>query len=160
FHDELGNKLTRISVLTDILQSKSGHTDEEKNIIRQIKENVSGLYSGTKDILWSLNPQSDDLYEIARRLCDFGIELFHETAVNFNFSASHEIFKNVKLPGDYSRNIMMIFKEAMNNVLKHAHAKNVSFHINMTGENILHILLDDDGDGFDMDKIKKGHGIS
>ena len=65
FHDEVGNSLTRIQVLTDVLHTKlgSGH-DEEKRLIGQIKENVSGLYQGTRDILWALNPESDVIKEI------------------------------------------------------------------------------------------------
>ena len=60
FHDEVGNSLTRIQVLTDVLHTKLGNGhEEEKRIIGQIKENVSGLYQGTRDILWALNPESD-----------------------------------------------------------------------------------------------------
>ena len=44
FHDEVGNSLTRIQVLTDVLHTKLGNGhEEEKRIIGQIKENVSGL---------------------------------------------------------------------------------------------------------------------
>ena len=37
--------------------------------------------------------------------------------------------ENVKLPGNYNRNIMMIFKEAMSNCLKHAQARHVKLKI-------------------------------
>ena len=37
-------------------------------MIGQIKENVSGLYQGTRDILWALNPESDVIKEIGHRL--------------------------------------------------------------------------------------------
>ena len=75
FHDEMGNKLTRISVLSDILETQMlGEQQEQKKLIAQIKENVAALYAGTKDILWSLQPESDNLYEILNRIKDFGID--------------------------------------------------------------------------------------
>jgi signal transduction histidine kinase len=160
FHDELGNKLTRISVLSDILESKNGHNADIKKIISQIKENVSGLYVGTKDILWALSPESDDLYEISKRLRDFGIELFQETPVSFHFEASCETFKDIKLASDYSRNITMIFKEAMNNILKHADSRNTSLQMKLLDQHKLIISLQDDGKGFDLQSIQKGHGIT
>ncbi len=53
-HDDLGNKITRLSLLTDILQTKlEGHTDQHK-LVSQIRENIQGLYLGTKDIIWAL----------------------------------------------------------------------------------------------------------
>ncbi len=79
FHDEVGNSLTRIQVLTDVLHTKlgSGH-EEEKRIIGQIKDNVSGLYQGTRDILWALNPESDIVKEIGHRLESSGHRCFPE----------------------------------------------------------------------------------
>ena len=53
FHDEVGNKLTRINVLTSVLQSKieKPNPDAER-IIQQIQDNSLQLYAGTRDILW------------------------------------------------------------------------------------------------------------
>jgi signal transduction histidine kinase len=160
FHDEMGNKLTRITVLSDILETQLNRDQEDqKKLIVQIKDNVSALYTGTKDILWSLQPESDNLYEILKRIKDFGMELFQETSINFTVTGLNEEYNMVTLPIDYSRNILMIFKESLNNALKHAECKNVSIHIEKNGEDELKIVLRDDGRGFDTHTVKKGNGI-
>ena len=86
FHDEVGNSLTRIQVLTDVLHTKLGNGhEEEKRIIGMIKENVSGLYQGTRDILWALNPESDLIKEIGHRLESLGIDVFQDTGICFKY---------------------------------------------------------------------------
>jgi signal transduction histidine kinase/ligand-binding sensor domain-containing protein len=160
FHDEVGNSLTRIQVLTDVLHTKLGHGhEEEKRIISMIKENVSGLYQGTRDILWALNPESDLIKEIGHRLQSLGIDVFQDTGICFLYENLLMDSENVKLPGNYNRNIMMIFKEAMSNSLKHAQATKVKLIIQkLEGQEIL-IELSDDGIGFNPLYIKKGHGF-
>jgi ligand-binding sensor domain-containing protein/signal transduction histidine kinase len=160
FHDEVGNSLTRIQILTDVLQTKlgTGH-DEEKRIIGQIKENVSGLYQGTRDILWALNPESDIIKEIGQRLESLGIDLFQDTGICFSYENLLGASEDVKLPGNYNRNIMMIFKEAMSNSLKHAQARHVKLIIQKSELKEIQIELKDDGMGFNLLYIKKGHGF-
>jgi signal transduction histidine kinase/ligand-binding sensor domain-containing protein len=160
FHDEVGNSLTRIQVLTDVLQAKlgTGH-EEEKRLIGQIKENVSGLYQGTRDILWALNPESDMVKEIGHRLESLGIDVFQDTGICFSYENILGESENVRLPGNFNRNIMMIFKEAMSNCLKHAQASQVKLKIQKTELPEIRIGLSDDGLGFNPLYIKKGHGF-
>jgi len=160
FHDEVGNSLTRIQVLTDVLHTKlgAGH-EEEKRIIGQIKENVSGLYQGTRDILWALNPESDIINEIGHRLESLGIDLFQDTGICFCYENLLGEAEKVKLPGNYNRNIMMIFKEAMSNCLKHAQARHVKLKVQKNALQEILIELSDDGIGFNQLFIKKGHGF-
>ncbi len=159
FHDELGNKLTRISILTDIIETKldAKNTDLQA-LVRQIKDNTKDLYNGTKDILWSLHPESDNLYGTVQRLHDFSIELFSETDIDFQPPKVAESFKTIHLQMDYSRNIQMICKETLNNILRHAKAKNVFFDIELK-DNILIISIKDDGIGFDINAKHKGNGL-
>lgn len=160
FHDEIGNKLTRINVLTNVLKNKIGEpTPDTKRIIEQIQDNTGQLYSGTRDILWSLKPTNDNLYEILHRIRDFGGELFQDTEIDFVFTGTDDRWKAYKLPLDSSRNLIMIFKEALNNCLKYAGATKVELHAVLKEDDILHLELKDNGKGFDMDTIKRGHGI-
>jgi ligand-binding sensor domain-containing protein/signal transduction histidine kinase len=160
FHDEVGNSLTRIQVLTDVLDTKLGiGHEEEKRIIGQIKENVSGLYQGTRDILWALNPESDIIKEIGQRLESLGIDLFQDTGICFSYENLLGASEDIKLPGNYNRNIMMIFKEAMSNCLKHAQARHVKLVIQKSELQEIQIELEDDGLGFNQLYIKKGHGF-
>lgn len=159
FHDELGNKLTRISILTDILATKTEVQNIDiQNIIQKIRENTKELYNGTKDILWSLQPESDNLFGTTQRLSDFGVELFSETEIEFHAPILEENFKDVFLQMDYSRNLQMICKEALNNALRHGNPKNVWLGFILT-DKVLTININDDGSGFSTSQISKGNGL-
>ncbi len=160
FHDEVGNKLTRISVLADILKTKIGGPEGDTiKIVTQIKENTNALYSGSRDIIWSLNPQNDGIYEIAEHIKEIGMALFDDTKVDFNFSHNLTKQRNEKLKLDYSRNLIMAFKEIYNNILKHADAKNVNTDLYFSDTNDLSIKVNDNGKGFNMETVLKGNGL-
>jgi len=160
FHDEMGNSLTRISVLTDILKSKiNGKEPEVAKLVSQIKENTTALYNGSKDIIWSLNSQNDGLYEIVEHIKDIGNELFQETEIDFQFHHSVDSKNKLKLKLDYSRNLTMIFKEAYSNILKHSAATEVNIRINLTSTNTLDISIQDNGIGFKADSTQNGNGL-
>lgn len=159
FHDELGNKLTRITVLTDVLTAKFGVVEPDLlKLLTQIKENTQSLYSGTKDLLWAMNPLSDNLYEILLRVKDFGVELFQDTPVQFTFVGLTDEFRNFQLPMDYNRNMTMIFKEALNNILRHANCQQVKLVVSFENNKLL-LKLTDDGVGFSSENYRKGHGL-
>lgn len=161
FHDELGNKLTRISLLADILQKKVEPGDTEKaGLISQIKDNVQSLYTGTKDVIWSLSPGSDNLLEILQRIEQFGAGLFHDSAIDFSMEGLTEIDPETKLPIDYSRNIIMIFKELLNNCLRHAKATKVLISVQPADNDQLLIIQQDNGMGYNQNTVKKGNGLN
>jgi ligand-binding sensor domain-containing protein/signal transduction histidine kinase len=161
FHDEVGNKLTRINVLTNVLKNKLGDltTPDTRRILDQIQDNTGQLYSGTRDILWSLKPSNDNLYEILHRIRDFGGELFQDTEIDFIFTGTDERWRDYKMPLDISRNLIMIFKEALNNTLKYANATEVKLDVNLRADEALQLVLTDNGTGFDVQYVKRGHGI-
>lgn len=159
-HDEFGNGLTRISVLTETLKIKIPNENLEiRKSLDTITENCSRLYHGTKDFIWSIHPGNDNLYETVIRLKDFGDDLFYSSGIDFEVKGLDEGFKQLlQLPAT-GRHITMIIKEALSNVLKHAKATKVSLLVIKKG-NIVSIQLHDNGKGFDPFINKNGFGIS
>jgi signal transduction histidine kinase len=93
-----------------------------------------------------------------QRLRDFGVELFSETEIDFHPPIVEENYKSLQLQMDYSRNIQMICKEALNNVLRHAKAKNVYLDFSMDDKDLT-ISIIDDGVGFVKGIPNKGNGL-
>ncbi|WP_165501205.1 ligand-binding sensor domain-containing protein [Pedobacter psychrodurus] len=161
FHDDIGNKLTRINVLSEILDKKVAGTEkEQKELIRLIRENASLLYTGTKDILWALDPHSDNLFEILMHIKNFGIDLFQNTGVTFKMEGVLSKYQKLQLSMEFNRNLTLIFKEMLNNVLKHAKASQVLIMVIETDHDTVNILTTDDGEGFDIETVQKGRGLN
>ncbi len=159
FHDELGHRLTRISVLTEIVKQKIGdiYTDATP-LLDKISENSKMLYDGTKDFIWAIDPKRDSLYELLIRLKDFGDEIFSDSNIEFQVKGLEEEFDDVQLTMDWKRHLAMIFKEAMNNALKHSNSRQVFLEISFDWV-YLDITLTDDGNGFDQTEILQGNGL-
>ncbi|MEO6632044.1 MAG: two-component regulator propeller domain-containing protein, partial [Mucilaginibacter sp.] len=148
FHDDLGNKLTRINVLSDILYKKANaHYPEDKKIISQIKESADALFTGSKHILWALDPDNDQLTQVLHHIADFGIDMFANTGIHFLPQISLMEFSRVTLLLGRGRNIILIIKELLNNVLKHSEAKNVVLSTSVNGDKNICISIEDDGKG-------------
>jgi signal transduction histidine kinase len=160
FHDDLGNKLTRVNMLSELLDKKiPGELSEQKKIIRQIREGVSEMYSGTKNILWALNPKNDQLGEIISEVKLFGESLFDHTTTSFTTLPYPGDLNKIKLPLGYSHNMILIFKELINNILKHAQASEVTFSIEVLSDNQIYFKIADDGRGYQTDNSFPGNGL-
>lgn len=73
--------------------------------------------------------------------------------INFKYEVFDEVSDDLKL------NIYRIIQEQINNILKHAEAKNVNISICIVGQSI-YISVQDDGKGYDVESKRKGIGIS
>lgn len=155
FHDDLGNKLASITVLTDILEKKIDKHPANK-IVKQIQEHSDDLYKGTKDFIWSLKSNSDELEELVTYLSDFGEEFFSQLDIDFTINKNIE--KNTKLPYYWNRQIILIFKEAMTNVAKHSSAKSCLLSFDYSNDE-LNIVLQDNGSGVINNSEKQGNGF-
>lgn len=156
FHDEMGNRLTRISILTDILKSKLEPKESDTTkLVGQIKENTAALYNGSRDIIWSLNSENDGIYQIAERVKEIGEELFQDSIIDFNCAHNIKPGNPLKLKLDYSRNLIMVFKEAYSNILKHSKATKVGISLELINSKDLEIKIWDNGAGFDSQVIQK-----
>lgn len=159
FHDEMGNRITRIGILTELIKVHlNGHSGEISDLLSKISENCNTLYNGTRDFIWSINPDNNTFFDVAVRLKDFGDELFDTTKIDFQVVEIADQLKEIKLPMDWSRQLILIFKEALNNTLKHAQCRNVTLGFAIEGKNVL-ITLTDDGKGYDPTQAKRGNGL-
>lgn len=159
FHDDLGNKLARITVLSDYM-IQSGKKKNKIQIIdalKKIKLDSDILYKGTRDFMFSLKVSSDYVEELFTYLSDFGEDFFR--SFDIDFYVEKEINTNLKLPYYWNRQIIMIFKEAMTNAAKHSKATEVKLSMILI-EKKLSLTFKDNGFGFTMDAVSKKNGLS
>lgn len=159
FHDELGSKLTVISMFTELTKSKlNGHYHEVAPYLDKVSDTAGSLYHSMKDLIWALNPEQDTIQDLFLQLKDFGDELFDQTGVQFKSEGIEESLQNIQIPMEYKRHILLIFKELMNNALKHSDCTSVCLTIKKDA-NYLEIKLQDNGVGFNATDEYDGDGL-
>lgn len=148
FHDDLGNKLASISLMSDVLSNKV--KNDASDVVKTIKSDADYLYKGTKDFIFSLQEKSNYLDEVRMYLSDFAEDYLYQFGIDFEVQSN--IQKNIKLPYYWSKQIIYIFKEAITNAVKHSKASNAKMMFDFNDDK-LEISFHDDGVGYDIDKV-------
>jgi signal transduction histidine kinase len=78
--------------------------------------------------------------------------------IEYSFRAD-ETLNELKLPMMTRKNFYLIFKEALNNLVKYSNATRASVTLAQTGQQI-ELLIRDNGIGFDMNNISRGNGLN
>lgn len=161
FHDELGHKLTVISLFANVVKQSLGEESKLAPHLTKVIDTSNSLYLSMKDLLWVLDPKKDSLHDMALMLKDFGDQLFDKSGVAFRTDGITDDMKGYNLPMDYKRHIALIFKEVMNNAMKHAKCQNTDLHFEWNeAERHIAILFHDDGKGFDPNNTgTSGNGL-
>ena len=159
FHDNMGNQLASITVFTNLINMKlKNRTPEIDELLKKIEKHTKSLFNGTKDFIWSIDPESDNLSEVFTYIKDFGEELFAKTDIIFYSDADDLESDHIALPGGWSRQIVLIFKEAMTNALKHADCTEVHLDLELRDTEFV-MKFRDNGKGIEEECIK-GNGLN
>jgi len=157
-HDNVGAGLTEISILSELTSNliKGGSQSSVKNL-DTISEKSRTLVDSMSDIVWVVNPKRDSLYDLIVRLKDSYNDTLLTMGIAFKTNNLEE-FNSIKLPMDYKQNLYLIFKEALNNAIKHSHCRQISLEAEISRD-VVQLVLNDDGRGFDISAKARGNGI-
>lgn len=159
FHDEVGNKITRINLLTMMAEKKAKDDETLRSLLQQVRQNTQSLYYGTKDIIWALQKESNYLKEALLRIQQNSIGLLNETGIQLQIEDEPPIVNDILMPMDHGRNLILIFKEAVNNAMKYSGASRLTLRFYEDIDNSIVLELEDNGHGFDVDEQSKGNGL-
>ena len=154
-HDEIGSNLSSISLISGMLHNQPGLSKEIKEAFLDVNHAASKSTESIRDIVWFINPMSDRQGDLISRLKETANSMLAN--IEFNFvSPKTESVK--KINPEVKRNVYLIFKEILNNIIKHSHASQINIHIKEDGNN-LSIKVEDNGVGFEESTVKKGNGL-
>ncbi len=155
-HDELGSGVTAIRLMSEIVKAKM--KDQTLPEIEKISFSANELLNKMNTIIWTMISSNDSVESLVAYIRAYAVEFFENTRVDCHINIS-AIISPKELSGEKRRNIFLSVKEAMNNVLKHSQASNVT--ISISTHNQLVIEIADDGTGINTDKLRKfGNGMN
>jgi ligand-binding sensor domain-containing protein/two-component sensor histidine kinase len=158
-HDDIGANLSKIAVLSEVAHHQLGResrvADSTLSSIANIsRESVASM----RDIVWAVNPRRDRLFDLTRRMRGFASDIFTSRNIQFQFHAP-ERDRELKLGADVRRDVFLIFKEAVNNAVRHSACAKAAISLRVeTG--MLALVITDDGKGLGSVEDDEGQGIS
>lgn len=144
-HDDLGSRLTKIALLGGLANRERTEPEKVGRRMQEISETARQLLKSLDETVWAVNPRNDSLPHLIDYLGQFTAK----------FLAAAEITCVLDLPDDppeqpvsaeARHNLFLTVKEALTNVVKHAHAREVRFACRVEAAG-LQVLIADDGLG-------------
>ena len=156
-HDDIGSTLTNINILTEISRKNLDHPREAEKFLKRIAEDVTATSEALNDIIWSVNTSNDSMEEMLSRIRRYAADLFDNCNVICHLDMDEKI-GGKKMSMELRRDVYLICKECMNNMVKHAAAGNVWIQV-IFYRNKLQLNFKDDGKGFDATVITSRNGL-
>lgn len=149
-HDGIGSGLTKITMLSRQLQAEVGPQAERIAIASTELVNELG------EIVWTVDPRNDDFASFAAYVRNSLGKQFENAPVELNLviELAPEDARRMLGP-EVKRQVILTLKEAVNNALRHANAKEVSVTLSLRKDQ-LNLVVSDDGKGFDPSKVREG----
>jgi signal transduction histidine kinase len=156
-HDDIGANLTKIAILSEVArQQLEGNVeagDRLSTIARISRESVASM----SDVVWAINPKRDTLRDTIRRMRQHAEEVFAGRGVALEFQAP-DGDQTLRLPLEVRRDFFLIFKEALNNAVRHSRCRQVRIDV-QADDSGLHLRVADDGVGFETSVDPTGNGL-
>lgn len=158
-HDELGADLSSISAMSygAIKQLKTGDPNTEQTLFT-IGETARKVIARMREIIWSLHSIHDSVDNFMFRAKETAYTLFEHHPIAIQVELPQEEVDS-RIPSEYRRNLFLVYKEILHNILRHSKAQNVHIKISVTGR-FINLEVSDDGIGFDYDiNNQMGNGL-
>jgi signal transduction histidine kinase len=156
-HDDIGANLTKIAILTEVAQQQFGVEDTDGGPLSSAARISRESLDSMGDIVWAINPKRDSLRELARRMRGFATDIFTSRNIEFSFHAVDQDL-NLKLGPDIRRDVFLIFKEAVNNAVRHSECSQAAIELMIEAPSLV-LIVRDDGKGFDATTAGEGNGL-
>jgi signal transduction histidine kinase/ligand-binding sensor domain-containing protein len=148
-HDNLGASLTRISLLSQSAQGELDDSSHAATQLNRIYDTARELTRSMDEIVWAVNPQHDTLDSLASYLGKFAQDFLGPIHIRCRLDVPEQL-PPWPPTAEVRHNLFLAFKEAINNVVKHAAASEVYVALKIEPDAFT-VSVRDNGKGFTPD---------
>jgi signal transduction histidine kinase len=158
-HDDLGSTLGSIGIYAEAGRKSINEGTHEKtlDVLKRISVLASASLKNLREMVWIISPGNEKWKDLNDRMENYGKDVLG--ACNISFKTESTIEENVNLTIVQKRNLYLIFKECIHNILKHSNAKNVSMKAACNSGGNFVFSIEDDGIGETKKIQSTGHGL-
>ena len=154
-HDEIGSYLGSIALESEIMQRKLQVSEEVKQRLGKIAALSRRTAEAMRDIVWVINPEHDSMETLEVKI--------KEVAAQMLKGIPHSIVVSSDTPTeildlDFKRNLYLVYKEVLHNILKHSHATQVDIVVEQKKKQMM-LKIADNGVGFNEQAVTHGNGL-
>lgn len=153
-HDELGAGITKIALLSE-LAKKNSHEEDLK--LDEISGNAKRLSENLKEIIWDLNPESSLFSNMLSYIREYASDFLYDSGIDYFIDLPDNV-EDFVVSYEAKRNLMMIIKESLHNILKHSEANKVVLELKRINGSFT-LNIEDNGKGMSSQEGNGGNGL-
>ncbi len=153
-HDDLGAGLTRVNMLTSLASNPATSGEEKTRYLADLNEMARDMVTSLDEIVWAVNPRNDTVNSLVGYFGAHAQRLLALASVKFGLAVSEEL-PDLPLDPQFRHEMLMAFKEAINNIVRHSGATKVWLRAAFR-EGILVLEVEDNGRGIEPGKSEAG----
>lgn len=145
-HDDVGSSLSQIALQSEVALARleRGH-EVPAGTLERISGQAREVVDAMGDVVWSVDPSRDDLADLARRMRAFALDAVGAADVRLDLALPAPE-TSAPMNANLRRQLYLVFKEALSNALRHAHATHLAVVLAREG-GALRLTVEDDGVG-------------
>jgi signal transduction histidine kinase len=155
-HDDLGTVLSRISMVSEAAASEAEPGSSQEQRLNEICETSRQLTRTMEEIVWAQDPRHDSLDNMVSYICSFASDLLGVAHIACRLDIPIEL-PGIPLEAEQRHELFLVFKEALNNIIKHSGASEVRISLRIEPDSI-RLVVEDNGRGFDATTLPDGKG--
>ncbi|HEX3801196.1 MAG TPA: sensor histidine kinase [Verrucomicrobiae bacterium] len=156
-HDDLGARVTKISLVSALARDNSDDAKRVRGDLEQITQMSRDLITALYETVWAVDPDNDNLKELGNYIFQMVNDMCEGAEFCCRFHIG-DLSREIGVSSQVRHNLCMAVKEAVNNVIKHAQATEVTVRISYK-DTRLTVSVQDNGRGFDVASTVSGHGL-
>jgi signal transduction histidine kinase/ligand-binding sensor domain-containing protein len=163
-HDDIGATLTQITMLSQTASKALQHPQQAAQHLKQIFGAARSSTRALDEIVWAVNPKHDSLDSMATYFVRFAQDFLEPAGIRCRLDMPLEL-PTWALTAEVRHNLFLAYKEALNNVVKHASATEVRISL-VLGSSSFSLCVADNGKGFrvgerseEPDRLSGGNGL-
>jgi ligand-binding sensor domain-containing protein/signal transduction histidine kinase len=144
-HDQLGANLTQVALLSEMAEADKHSPAEIESHAQQISQTARETTRSLDEIVWAVNPFNDTLEGLINYVCKYAQEYLALAGLRYRAEMPAQL-PVIPIPPEVRHNVFLAFKEAVNNVVKHAQASEVRVRLQLQPGNFA-LSIEDNGRG-------------
>ena len=144
-HDVVGARLTQLTVMHELFAARNTLPEGATHQLHELTNTARSAVGALDEAVWAINPRNDTLQNVADYLCHTASDYLRPLEIQLRQHVP-EAWPERTVLSQKRHELLLAFKEALQNLAKHAGAKVATLTLQFA-EPVLIIYLDDDGCG-------------
>ncbi len=144
-HDQLGANLTQVALLSEMAEADKHSPAEIESHAQQISQTARETTRSLDEIVWAVNPSNDTVEGLVNYACKYAQEYLALAGLRYRAEVPAQL-PAIPIPPEVRHNVFLAFKEAVNNVVKHAQASEVWIRLRLQSDYFA-LSIEDNGRG-------------